>query len=170
VRQYGLVRHEPGDPRSWTSDRLRSEQVFPRKPEHLGLFQQLRVGSIRDHEVSDRKGRRRRLQQSLRYHVECGTVFMELCIECWRLYDGVFYQGKIFVAVIDSIGCYVYSLPVERSTDIWPGIGSKTCDARPTESPIKAPCTNPAQLCCVFTPFSPRRGSERSWFLWELLP
>ena len=35
-----------------------------------------------------------------------------------------------YVAVVDSVGNWVYRLPADRANEIWPGIGRKSIEAR----------------------------------------
>lgn len=65
---------------------------------------------------------------------------------------------QIFVAVIDSIGCYVYYLPVDKANDIWPGINRKYISdelpGTPKIKPNSSPCKDLSKFCCVFSPHS----------------
>ena len=35
-----------------------------------------------------------------------------------------------YVAVVDSVGNWVYRLPADKANEIWPGIGRKTIEAK----------------------------------------
>ena len=60
----------------------------------------------------------------------------------------------VYVAVVDSVGNWLYRLPADQAEEIWPGIGRKaiapTLQAAPTKRPAAAnPCTE--GYCLVFT-------------------
>lgn len=60
----------------------------------------------------------------------------------------------VFVAVVDSVGTWVYRLPADRADKIWPGIGRKTIEAKLQAAPAEtAPQVNPCttDYCLVFT-------------------
>lgn len=60
----------------------------------------------------------------------------------------------VYVAVVDSIGNWVYRLPADDAAAIWPGIGRKTAEARLPAHPVRTPeSVNPCSggYCAVFT-------------------
>lgn len=67
-------------------------------------------------------------------------------------------QPQIFVSVIDQVGTYVYLLPPDQASRIWPGIQSTQCadtlQSAPSVKPKSAPCTDLGQFCAVFAPHS----------------
>lgn len=65
---------------------------------------------------------------------------------------------QLTVAVIDSSGVYVYSLPCSEAEAVWPGM---TCSSvqdvlqpAPSTAPAASPCRNATEFCAVFTPWS----------------
>lgn len=60
----------------------------------------------------------------------------------------------IYVAVVDSVGNWVYRIPADQAGDIWPGIGRKTIAASLPAAPARRPsAVNPCEtgFCAVFT-------------------
>lgn len=64
----------------------------------------------------------------------------------------------VYVAVVDSVGNYVYRLPASQAETIWPGIGRKTINATLPAAPARRPSmVNPCRgdpnedFCYVFT-------------------
>ena len=64
----------------------------------------------------------------------------------------------VYVAVVDSVGNYVYRLPADQAETIWPGIGHKTINATLQAAPSRRPSmVNPCRgdpnedFCYVFT-------------------
>ena len=60
----------------------------------------------------------------------------------------------IFVAVVDSVGNWVYRIPSEEADSIWPGISRKTIESRLPAAPKRTPeAMNPCNkgFCAVFT-------------------
>ena len=60
----------------------------------------------------------------------------------------------VYVAVVDSVGNWLYRLPADQAEEIWPGIGRKsiapTLPAAPSKRPAAVnPCTE--GYCLVFT-------------------
>ena len=64
-------------------------------------------------------------------------------------------QPFIYVIVVDSVGNYVYRLPADEASTIWPGIARKTTEARLPAAPLRTPeKVNPCDgtgFCVVFT-------------------
>lgn len=63
-------------------------------------------------------------------------------------------QPVVYVAVVDSVGNWVYRVPADRANTIWPGIHRKTIaqtlQAAPSERPTQVnPCLG--DYCLVFT-------------------
>ena len=64
----------------------------------------------------------------------------------------------IFVAVVDSVGTFIYRIPSSQSDKIWPGLSRKsvacTLDARPTQRPTNRgpPCDDSNPYCALFLP------------------
>ena len=64
----------------------------------------------------------------------------------------------IFVAVIDSVGTFIYRIPSSESDKIWSGLSRKsaacTLDARPTQRPPNngPPCDDSNPYCALFLP------------------
>ena len=63
-------------------------------------------------------------------------------------------EPVVYVAVVDSVGNWVYRVPASRAAQIWPGIERKsiaaTVQAAPSERPPEAnPCKG--EYCVVFT-------------------
>ena len=64
----------------------------------------------------------------------------------------------VFVAVVDSVGTFIYRIPSGQSDKIWPGLSRKTAactlPARPTERPPNngPPCDDNNPYCALFLP------------------
>ena len=64
----------------------------------------------------------------------------------------------IFVAVVDSVGTFIYRIPSSQSDKIWPGLSRKsaacTLDARPALRPTNngPPCDDSNPYCALFLP------------------
>ena len=63
-------------------------------------------------------------------------------------------QPVVYVAVVDSVGNWLYRLPADEAEALWPGIGRKTVAAELPAAPVRAvdevnPCTG--GFCLVFT-------------------
>ena len=48
-------------------------------------------------------------------------------------------EPVVYVAVVDSVGSWVYRLPADDASEIWPGIGRKTIEASLQPAPVKTP-------------------------------
>ena len=48
-------------------------------------------------------------------------------------------EPVVYVAVVDSVGSWVYRLPADEASEIWPGIGRKTIEASLQPAPVKTP-------------------------------
>ena len=60
----------------------------------------------------------------------------------------------VYVAVVDSVGNWVYRIPADEAAAIWPGIARKTSEARLPAHPARTPeAMNPCSggYCAVFT-------------------
>ena len=62
----------------------------------------------------------------------------------------------VYVAVVDSVGNYLYRLPADEASSIWPGIGRRTVEARLPAAPVVTPrsvnpCAGDGDYCLVFT-------------------
>ena len=63
-------------------------------------------------------------------------------------------EPYVFVAIVDSVGNWVYRIPADEASDIWPGISRKTTASRLQASPTRTPVAmNPCNkgFCAVFT-------------------
>lgn len=64
----------------------------------------------------------------------------------------------IFVAVVDSVGTFIYRIPASQSNKIWPGLSRKTASctlgARPAQRPTNngPPCDDSNPYCALFLP------------------
>jgi hypothetical protein len=68
------------------------------------------------------------------------------------------HEPVIYVAVVDSVGNFVYRIPADQAADIWPGISRKTINESLQAAPSRRPSSvNPCRgnvssdFCYVFT-------------------
>lgn len=64
----------------------------------------------------------------------------------------------VFVAVVDSVGMFIYRIPASQSDKIWPGLSRKIAayilEAKPTKQPPNTgpPCDDKNPYCALFLP------------------
>ena len=64
----------------------------------------------------------------------------------------------VFVAIVDSVGTFIYRIPADQSDRIWPGLSQKTAactlNARPNRQPPNngPPCDDNNPYCSLFLP------------------
>jgi hypothetical protein len=77
----------------------------------------------------------------------------------------------VYVAVVDSVGVWVYKIPADRVEDVWPGIGRTTISATVQKAPNAVPtavnpCTGKDLYSSLGAPLVPV-PSFITVYLWE---